>query len=228
MHTILRRLALLFSYRYNRERVRIVNRSLDFVRHAKVQGDYFEFGVFQGAVFSYAFQAATLRGEQSMHFVALDSFKGFSAPKGNDDIGTLAEGDRSCSEEQFLANLQRARVDMTRVTTVPGFFADTLQGQGRSKTDKLLGERKVAIAYIDCDLYEPAYDALHFLTDRIVDGTVVIFDNWFLFKGSPFRGEPKAFKQWLSEHPEFIATHFYNFGWHGASYILNTVPGKVS
>ena len=156
-----------------------------------------------------------------MKFHALDSFEGFSEPKGHDDIGLVTKGTRSCSEEQFLRNVKRAGVPLSMVTTTKGWFSDTLEGSKKADTDKKLGDAKIALVWLDADLYEPTLSALNYLTDRLQDGTVMLFDNWFLFKGHPLRGERKAFDEWREKHQEFVFTQFYHFGWHGTSFIVN-------
>lgn len=216
-----RKAILLFKNRENRPRCRMLDMAMDFVRHNDVQGDYFEFGVYAGATFQYACHAAHDRGMNKMKFHALDSFEGFSEPKGHDDIGLVTKGTRSCSEKQFLRNVKNAGVSLSLVTTTKGWFSDTLEGAGREDTDKKFGDKKIAAVWLDADLYEPTISALNYITPRLQDGTVMMFDNWFLFKGHPLRGERRAFDEWREVHPEFIFTQFYHFGWHGTSFIVS-------
>ena len=226
LHKKIKKALLQWEYRYNRDRAKMISKALDFCRYTHVEGDYFEFGVFQGATFSYACRAAAFRGMKSMRYFALDSFEGFSTPTGTDDIGILKKGDRNCSEQDFLNRIEKQGIDMSKVTTIAGFFENTLTGAGRVETEKRISNAKAAAVYIDCDLYEPAYLALSFLSDRLTDGTVIMFDNWFLFRGSPDRGERKAFEQWVQEHPEYTITQFQKFGWHGESFIVNLPLAK--
>lgn len=216
-----RKAILFFKNRDNRPRCRMLDTAMDFVRHNDVQGDYFEFGVYAGATFQYAYHAAYDRGLKNMKFHALDSFEGFSEPKGHDDIGLVTKGTRNCSEKQFLRNVRNAGVPLSSVTTTRGWFSDTLEGNGKTVTDKKFGDKKIAVVWLDADLYEPTIAALNYLTPRLQDGVVMMFDNWFLFKGHPLRGERRAFDEWKSLHPEFVFTSFYHFGWHGTSFIVN-------
>lgn len=199
----------------------MLDRAMDFVRHNGVKGDYFEFGVYAGATFQYAYHAARARGLQDMRFHALDSFEGFSEPKGHDDIGHVVKGGRFCSEPQFLENVRRSGVPLSKVTTTKGWFSETLAGTKAIETNERLGDAKIALVWLDADLYEPTLAALNFLTPRLQDGTVMMLDNWFLFKGHPGRGERKALAEWQKKNPKITLTHFYNFSWHGASFIVN-------
>lgn len=216
-----RKFWLIFGNRKNLHRSFMLERAMDFVRHNQVAGDYFEFGVYAGTTFQYAYHAAKDRGLDTMKFHALDSFEGFSEPKGHDDIGLIVEGTRNCSEKQFLMNVSRAGVPLAKVTTTKGWFSDTLEGEGANKTNEKLGNAKVSLVWLDADLYEPTISALNFLTDRLQDGTVMMFDNWFLFKGHPQRGERKALAEWQKKNPHIIFTPFYHFSWHGTSFIVN-------
>ncbi len=205
----------------NVHRALMLERAMSFTIPNKVPGEYFEFGVFAGRTFQYAFHAAQNRGLRDMRFFAFDSFEGFSQPKGNDAIGIIEQGSRTCSESQFLSNIKRSGVDMSKVLTVKGWFSDTLEGDGRITTDQKLGEAPAAIVWMDADLYEPTLSALRYVEDRLQDGTVLIFDNWFLFKGHPQRGERRAVSEWLKTNARITLTPFYHFGWHGASFIVS-------
>ncbi len=217
----LKKLWLFFKNRQNIYRSIVLGRAMNFVRHNKVEGHYFEFGVYVGKTFQYAYHAASDRGLKSMRYYALDSFEGFSEPMGHDDIGLITQGTRACSEKQFLKNIKQQGVPLSLVTTVKGWFADTLEGEGSKETNKKLGDAQVAVLWMDADLYEPTISALNFITNRIQDGTVILFDNWFLFKGHPQRGERKACAEWLEKNPHIILTPFYNFSWHGSAFIIN-------
>ena len=72
---------------------------------------------------------------------------------------------------------------------------DSLPGQ--------IGLSKVAIALVDCDLYASTILALDFLASLLVDGAIIIFDDWFLFRGHPDLGPRRAFREWQAKVPEF-------------------------
>ncbi|MCA1719810.1 MAG: class I SAM-dependent methyltransferase [Actinobacteria bacterium] len=60
---------------------------------------------------------------------------------------------------------------------VVGLFADTLPGFLASHPDP------VAFVHIDCDLYSSTAEVLEQLTPRLVDGTVLLFDEYYNFPG---------------------------------------------
>lgn len=221
LNSFWRKIKIFLNNRDNLYRCRMIDLAMDFIRHNDIHGDYFEFGVYAGKTFQYAYHAAQDRGLKKMKFHALDSFEGFSQPAGPDDLGLIVKGARSCSEEQFLKNIAAAGVPHSVVTTTKGWFNKTLEGRGAQKTNQKFGDIKITLAWMDADLYEPTISALNFLSDRLQDGTVIIFDNWFLFKGHPYRGERRALAEWHSKHPEITLTPFYNLSWHGTSFIVN-------
>jgi len=196
----------------------MLSTALDFAKWSRLEGDYLEFGVWQGTTFTSAYFMAQQRCLSAMRFYAFDSFQGL--PETSETSEASAEfrpGDYSCTRADFEGGLRRAHVPLDRVEIVPGWFDETLTGQVKDS----LPLKRAAIAWVDCDLYESTLPVLGFLTDYVQDGTILIFDDWFCFRGNPERGEQRAFTEWLGDNPEIRASHFHNFGWHGASFILS-------
>lgn len=216
-----KKLRLQWRYRHNIDRARAVDKYLRYIKFAAVAGDYFEFGVYAGETFRYVYQSAQLRKQTDLHFCAFDSFAGFSAVSEADNTGVVTEGGRSFSLEQFMQKLDQEQVDRKKVTVIPGWLDDTLLGAGLTETEAAIGTRSIAIAYLDVDLYEPTKTALTYISDKLSDGALLCFDNWFLFKGHPERGEHKAFLEWQAEHPELIVAPYDQYGWHGKTFIVN-------
>jgi O-methyltransferase len=197
--------------------------AMDYARHS-VEGDYLEFGVSRGGTFVAAWEYARRSELESMRFYAFDSFQGLPEAQGVDSRGfqhaDFAPGGYACSEADFRGTLARARVDPARVTIVPGWYSEVL-GAGRAPTLPL---RKAAVVWIDCDFYESTVPVLEFLTAYVQDGTLLIFDDWFCFRGDPERGEQRAFAEWLARNPGVRASELLRFGWHGSSFILRCAP----
>jgi len=208
-----------------------------FVTWNQVPGDYYEFGVYQGDSFAAAWHALTnLRRrhgqsgflgesnspefkqwlEEKPRFVAFDSFEGL--PDGAEarhvdyKVGAFA-----CSEENFRRNIARAGVAMSDVITVKGFYDQSLTPEVKQQ-HRL---RKVAVAMIDCDLYESTVPVLDFLTDLVQQGTILIFDDWFRFKGSPNHGEQRAFREWQERNPHLQLIEYWREGPQAVSFLVN-------
>ncbi len=182
----------------------------------QVQGDYLEFGVYSGNSFIKIYHLfhtlwdryqslARLNGDEyderflsRMRFFAFDSFEGLPGSEFDDTPSHfMKKGTYSKSVEYFLANLEKKNVDNTKVVVVPGWFNDTLT-EGIKITNNL---SRASLIFIDCDLYESTVPVLSFITDLIQDGTVVIFDDYFRYKGIPTKGIQKAFHEWLENNP---------------------------
>src|SRR5262249_1947254 len=153
----------------------------------QIEGDYLEFGVFQGDSFAAAYQ--TILHQRRLHsaflhksaqasahaqprFFAFDSFAGL--PQGPGARQTdYAPGSYACTENQFLRNIQRRGVDLNDVVVVPGLYDQTLTRETKERH----GLRRAALVMIDCDLYESTVPVLNFLTDIVDQGTILIFHD---------------------------------------------------
>jgi len=191
---------------------------MNYAAASDLDGDYLEFGVFQGGNFASAYQWAQKKKLHKMRFYAFDSFEGLPKSKGLDaEYEQFAEGECEASQATFNKNLEKTKVDLDKVTVIPGWFKNTLTKETKEK----LPIKSAAVIWVDCDLYESTVPVLEFITDYIVDGTLLIFDDWFHFRGHPDKGEQLAFSEWLKKNPQFIATEFHKYYWHGNSFIIN-------
>lgn len=198
----------------------ILNYSFGYIDFTHVHGDYLEFGVWKGRGLKAAFHLSKRYPNlESIKFYGFDSFEGLPKKEGV-DIGTseFKEGDYTHSLENVKKDLENDGVDLSRVTLVKGWFKDALT----EKTRKRLPIKSAAVIYVDSDLYESAVPVLKFIIPYIVDGSVIVFDDWYCFKGRSDKGEQRAFKEWLAQNPQFTATPYRQFGWSGNSFIINT------
>ena len=216
-----------------------------------LDGWYLEFGCFEGYSFSRAYRSAKLIVDEflndkwragddprlqkgatteywqtiwnNMRFVAFDSFEGIPTTDSKIDnyYRVFSAGSYACTEADFLRNLELSGADLSKIVTVPGFFDKTLN----SATAGKIGLKRIAVAHIDSDLYESAKLALDFCTPYFRDGSVVIFDEWFQFRGNPFLGEQRAFSEWLAANPDWIATDYTTQGPWSKAFILSKHPG---
>jgi len=177
------------------------------------EGDYLEFGVWTGRSFAEAYHEIPKAFDYSKswhptkcttRFFAFDSFKGLPGIKGVDEGGPFQKGDYCCEQEKFLSYLKSQSVDLCDVICVPGWYDKSLTEEVKTQHNL----RQARIIHIDCDLYESTRDVLAFCTSLIQEGTVLIFDDWFQYKGNPQLGEHRAFNEWLGKNPEFQAIEF--------------------
>jgi Macrocin-O-methyltransferase (TylF) len=124
------------------------------LRKVAVPGHYLEFGVYKGGTISFI---AGQVGGQPVH--GFDSFRGLQEAWSGDRFSFDAHGN--------LPKVPR------NVILYPGFFADTLPAWLEQHPGP------AAFIHIDSDLYESARCVFELLEDRIVPGTVIVFDEYF-------------------------------------------------
>ena len=197
----------------------LLYRVMAFINGNYIEGDYLEFGTYKGRNLASAHHIAHLSGLKNMRFYAFDSFEGLPEIQGVDREGfcNFKKGDFSCSKEEFLKILKKRKVDLNKVQLIPGWFDQILNDE----TKRSLPIKKAAVIWIDCDLYESTVPVLNFITDYIQNGTIIIFDDWFAFRGHPNRGEQLAFREWLAKNPQITASEFRRFDWNDNSFILH-------
>ncbi len=94
--------------------------------------------------------------------------------------------------EDVAANLRAG--DRPFLRLVKGWFSESLIREPATSI------AKIAYARIDGDLYSSAVDCLAYLTDRLADGAILVFDDW---QFSVNHGEVLAFREWIEAHPIF-------------------------
>jgi hypothetical protein len=160
-----------------------------------ITGYYFEFGC-HGA------ESMRLAWDHFRHlfdwdYVGFDSFQGLPKIGDIDKQEIWQEGRLKTTEAEFRALCERHGMPRERLTTVAGFFADSLNEDCRRR----FAHRKAAVIYVDCDLYESTVPVLEFCRDFLQVGTVIVFDDWCAFYGDPRRGERRAFAEFCARHP---------------------------
>jgi O-methyltransferase len=181
----------------------------NYISQSQIEGDYLEFGVFQGASFIVSMRGAAkyfAKGTPtSPRFFAFDSFQGLPKNDSHLDSKIFAEGDFHSGLDQFKKNIKSA-ANGWDVRTIPGFYDKTL-GPELIQTHDL---KKAAFVNIDCDLYSSTMVALRFVTPLLATGTVLYFDDWFFTAGDSTRGESGACTDWLKENPDIRLIDFGN------------------
>lgn len=157
----LKKLALRESVRYARKHMRdsvgveSAREVLSMALEQVVAGHHMEFGVYKGG--TIRFIARRVRPSQIVH--GFDSFQG---------LDQAWSGDPS----RFDAHGKLPRVP-SNVVLHKGYFADTLPVWIEDHPGP------VGFLHIDCDLYLSTKTIFEHLADRIVPGTVIVFDQYF-------------------------------------------------
>jgi O-methyltransferase len=188
---------------------RMLDMAFSYVSWERIPGDYAEFGVFDGGTFLEAWQAVQRYGLTDVCLHAYDSFAGLPEVTGTDSDGSFRPGDFASSRLVF--DRTTAIIPRERMTVTQGFFRETLP---------VAEQHPLAVVLVDCDLYTSTVPVLDFLTGQLQNGTVLIFDDWFCFRGRPDRGEQLACAEWLAQHPEFSLQQYRDFHWAGRAFIV--------
>jgi hypothetical protein len=80
---------------------------------------------------------------------------------------------------------------------------------------------KVAVALIDCDLYSSTVDVLAFIKDMLVDGSIVMMDDWNTFNADDNKGERLAFSEFLAENPQITAEELFAYPPWGQVFMIH-------
>lgn len=192
-----------------------------YIARARIEGDYLEFGVFDGSSFDMALRAASkfVARAGSPRFFAFDSFEGLPAPDEQKDGRVFARGEYRSRKAQFLRTIRRSRAGWD-VRIVEGFYDKTLTADVLTTH----GMAKAAFVNIDCDLYQSTLDALRFVTPLLQTGTVLYFDDWFFAGGDMRIGEPGACRQWLAENPRIELIDYGTVAVMGKMFLVQRPP----
>lgn len=209
------------EYRSFNRRFFAIEQTCEYLIGAEIPGDYLEFGVFEGTTFSHAYKFISPHFN-NMKFIAFDSFEGLPKPEGIDAVDGYSsrfnEGQFTCTQEDFLNHIKQAGVNLNKVRVAKGWFNKTLLPEKAGD----YGIEKIAVAWIDCDLYEPTVPILKFITPYLTPGAVIIFDDWRCYRNHPDFGEQRACREWLAENPQITIRELFSFGWNGIAFTVTS------
>ena len=143
----------------------------------KIDGHYLEFGVYTGGTIRFM---ASRIGKRLIH--GFDSFEGLPEPWGGFNLGRSA----------FDVKRKLPRVPRN-VRLHRGWFESSLPAWLKDNNGP------VAFMHIDCDLFRSTQTIFNSLADRIVPGTVIVFDEYFNFPNWE-NHEFKAFQEFVVKH----------------------------
>jgi O-methyltransferase len=161
-------------------------------RCQSLDGDVCEFGVAEGDTSALIANEIIATGKKLHLF---DSFEGLPKPTEKDqlidDIFKLGsmdayEGKMSFPEASVRKRLQLIGFPESRTFIHKGFIEKTI-------SESELLPKKVSVAYVDFDFYEPIIEALNFLESVLEIGGIVIVDDYGFFSS----GAKLAVDEWI-------------------------------
>jgi hypothetical protein len=208
------------------EKSRFYRRVFDFLTDSQIAGDYHEYGCHRARTFRMALSEARRHGQSDMRFFAFDSFAGLpDATSSPDHAVWQQKGALTTSQDEFMRLVHAHGIYADRVVPVAGFYQDSLSEElgKRFQTD----EKPIALACIDCDLYESAVPVFRFIEPLLQEGSVLYLDDLFAgYRGSPVRGVARAFSEFRARSRFAFVKHL-DIGWWGRSYIAYTPDPTV-
>lgn len=164
---------------------------IDMLDEKKVPGTVVEFGVAAGSwlnvILDHMDQKNTLR-----EVYGFDSFEGLPEPDQQHDGDFWQKGQYANPFETVQKTLKLS--DRKHLHLFKGWFSDSF------KIQEAQDVKKIAFAKVDCDLYGPAVECLNFITGRLSDGAILMFDDWTHLATL---GETKAFMEWVPRVPQY-------------------------
>jgi len=188
-----------------------------YIRGAGIEGDYHEYGCFSANTFRTFLTQARIFGFDFMRFYAFDSFEGLPEVDAEVSLDSWTKGAMAMSEEEFWKRINAHGVYVDRVESIKGFFDRSLTAERQASF--VQRPARIALAAVDCDLYESAVPVFSFIAPLLQDGTLIYIDDYYVgYRGSPERGVARAFHE-FERRSEFKFQPYVNVGWWGKSFV---------
>lgn len=155
----------------------------------KVDGLFIELGTYKGRSTNFL---AALNPHKIIY--TFDSYKGLPKSWDRGNL-TASKGLFSWPEEEPLPHF------LLNVELKMGWFSETLPRFVE------LQEEPIAFIHVDCDIYESCLEALNILGEKMVDGTLLLFDEFYNYPNYK-NHEYRAFQEFLDKFsfsPEYLA-----------------------
>jgi len=224
------------------DRVGALHRAWGYVITNQIRGGYYEFGVYRGDTFRESYhiyqgysmwvqsqlvspenwrrEVANNYADFQHHFYAFDTFKGM--PENKEGNVAFAEATFYCSLDEFTnLNESEGIFAGNQIQYLAGTF-DDIKAQRSPELDNM---QPAAIVNLDCDLYASAESALSLIQPKLVQGTVLLADDWNTFSADRGNGERRAVAEFLEKNPKISLEQWFPYLYTGQSFLVH-VPGS--
>jgi hypothetical protein len=192
-----------------------------FINYEMVEGDVFEFGVYTGRSLALLQIANEEYLKNSIHKVDFSrDFFGFDSFMGMFKTNHPRWKDGSFSVNHSWHPTIRVGEQITKNKVIE--FFDVLElkppvlveGDFEKSKKVFFGSysKKAALIHIDCDTYENTKVVLANIKDTLQEGTILMFDDWFNYKGNPRMGEARAFNEFRNDLGKFSFVEYFDYG----------------
>jgi O-methyltransferase len=199
-----------------------LQRAVQYVLGASVEGDLAEFGTASGFTASViARTMVELEKRLARKLWLFDSFEGLpeataDADRSNPHVSAGVWGEGKCTglTAEGLHRQISTILDPSHIRIEKGWFADTMKNVEDSA--------RFALVHVDGDLYQSAIDCLSPMFERrlLSPGAIIVFDDWNCGRADNGMGERRAWREITEKH----RAEFEDFGlysWAGRGFILH-------
>ncbi|MDG2348175.1 MAG: TylF/MycF/NovP-related O-methyltransferase, partial [Gammaproteobacteria bacterium] len=209
-------------------------RAWGYVFSNHLSGDYVEFGVYQGlsvklSMDAYKNFSSWLKSQHSSSdkwrndvakssplnklptFHCLDTFSGM--PENDEQNYSFKKGSYHGELEQVKKFLNKYNSLGINIEYYKGLFCDT--GQTLQNN---LGDKKIAIAHLDCDLLSSTKDSLDIIHNNLQIGSILLFDDYNCFNAHKQKGQRKAFDD-FQKTSSFVFEPLFSYFFTGMAFV---------
>jgi hypothetical protein len=180
---------------------------------------YYEFGLFRGFSFWFAEQISRQYAGEDFRLFGFDSFDGLPEPQLEAEAAVFARGDFRGSYETVTGYLDKWKADPGRFQLHQGFYSDELFSRLRASTKF----PPISICLIDVDLYESCIPVLDFIRPLLVEGSILLFDDYNQIGEDDTAGERRALIEFEQRNPSFQKEYLFNYGWEGIAFRVTSI-----
>jgi macrocin-O-methyltransferase TylF-like protien len=199
-------------------RFRFMQNAAAYLFGAGISGDYHEYGCYSANTFRMFLTWSAIYKLQISKYWAFDSFQGLPAPDEGVSLKSWKPGTMRMSEDEFRAAIAAHGVLSELVSTVPGFYNDSLTAALQKKF--IDHEERIAFVNVDCDLFTSAVSVFNFIEPLLQEGSLIYLDDYFVgYRGSPKKGVAGAFWQFV-DGGRWNVQEFHTVGAWGKSFIV--------
>ncbi len=193
-----------------------IAKSIDFQTNNKIEGAFIEFGVGKGDTLKIFLEASSVKNYQYSVAIGVDTFEGFpdtDGPEKSNDFNKIELKSRYASLSEITKKLKKYKYLK--------LIAINLETDDFKIDDTILKNKKIGIVHFDLDYSLPTTKALDAVQNYFQIGTLLLFDNYYFFRGSSKLGEQLSISEFKKTHPNLILTNYFQYGWHGQAFIVS-------
>lgn len=208
------------DYQFTDERLKYshIVEAVNYARIAELPSVFFEFGCHSARTFSVAARATDYLNIKDAQLFAFDSFQGLPSTIKEED-GVFEKGEFHTAIEEFTRLVKKhSGLKLDTANIIRGYYSESLTTDLQNKLPK------VGVVHIDVDLYSSTVEVLNFIKPLMVEGTVLLFDDWYCFPPGSNKGERRALEEFQANNPSFEFEDWKSYSTFGKSFFVVKVP----